>query len=307
MDFTCPNGATPSEHGWPCSATKLTHNYLAASRDLIGFGQPAEQGQPLENLPSDEEKQATNGQSRQETPELRGMSFARLPETRKEVEAIAALFTPNAKVYVGEQAREETLINVNAPRVLHLATHGFFLEDRPLPEIEFGPVQFDTTMQFDMIGKRTCGMPSPGFQFQDPLQRSGIALSGANHTDQNGNATGLVTADKILDLRLRGTGMVVLSACETGLGDVQTGEGVYGLRRAFLQVGAKSLVMSLWNVPDRETRELMVRFYENLNTGKLNRAQALREAMLHQKKITEERYGSPYPFYWGAFVFLGEP
>ena len=95
--------------------------------------------------------------------------------------------------------------------------------------------------------------------------------------------------------------MVVLSACETGLGDVQVGEEVYGLRRAFLQAGAKSLVMSLWKVPDHETKELMVRSYTHLLSGQMNRVQALRKAALDMKHI------KPHPYHWGAFVFLGEP
>ena len=100
---------------------------------------------------------------------------------------------------------------------------------------------------------------------------------------------------------------MVLSACETGLGDVKNGEGVFGLRRAFTQAGAKSIVMSMWTVPDRETQELMVRFYENMLSGKMNRAQALRQAVLSQMQVVKTRHGTAHPFYWGAFVFLGEP
>ena len=99
---------------------------------------------------------------------------------------------------------------------------------------------------------------------------------------------------------------MVLSACETGVGDVKNGEGVYGLRRAFTQAGAKSLVMSLWEVPDRETKELMVSFYKNLQSGKMNRAASLRQAALKQRETVKARYGSDNPYYWGAFVFLGE-
>lgn len=117
----------------------------------------------------------------------------------------------------------------------------------------------------------------------------------------------MVTAEKILGLRLRGTDMVVLSACETGVGDVKTGEGVFGLRRAFTQAGTKSLVMSMWSVPDKETKELMVEFYRNILSGKMNRCQALREATLKQMQVVRERYGHTNPFSWGAFVLLGEP
>jgi CHAT domain-containing protein len=116
-----------------------------------------------------------------------------------------------------------------------------------------------------------------------------------------------VTAEKILGLKLRGTDMVVLSACETGIGEVKTGEGVFGLRRAFIQAGTRSLVMSMWSVPDRETKELMIQFYKNIQSGKMSRCQALRQASLEEMMIARQRYGHANPFYWGAFVFLGEP
>jgi CHAT domain-containing protein len=108
-------------------------------------------------------------------------------------------------------------------------------------------------------------------------------------------------------MNLHGTEMVVLSACDTGLGDVKSGEGVFGLRRAFTQAGAKSLVMSLWKVPDKETKELMVQFYRNIKSGKMNRCQSLRQAILKEKEIVRQRYGHDNPRYWGAFVFMGQP
>jgi CHAT domain-containing protein len=101
--------------------------------------------------------------------------------------------------------------------------------------------------------------------------------------------------------------MVVLSACNAGIGEVKTGEGVYGLRRAFAQAGAKSIVMSMWAVPDKETTELMVEFYKNLLSGKMNRCQALRQAALNEMKIVERRYGQANPLHWGGFIFMGNP
>ncbi len=101
--------------------------------------------------------------------------------------------------------------------------------------------------------------------------------------------------------------MVVLSACETGVGEVRVGEGVFGLRRAILQAGAMGLVMSMWPVPDRETAELMTHFYENIITKKMNRAEALRQAILAHMEVVKKRYGAAHPHYWGAFVFLGDP
>jgi CHAT domain-containing protein len=88
---------------------------------------------------------------------------------------------------------------------------------------------------------------------------------------------------------------------------VRTGEGVFGLRRAFTQAGTKSLVMSMWQVPDKETKELMVEFYKNIISGRMNRCQALRQGALKEMKVVKERYGHTNPYYWGAFVFMGEP
>ena len=116
-----------------------------------------------------------------------------------------------------------------------------------------------------------------------------------------------ITSDKVLGLNLQGTEMVVLSACNTGLGEVKAGEGVFGLRRAFAQAGAKSMVMSMWKVPDLETKEMMIQFYRNIYSKKMNRLQALREATLNQMKIVKNRYGFANPLYWGGFVFVGEP
>jgi CHAT domain-containing protein len=111
---------------------------------------------------------------------------------------------------------------------------------------------------------------------------------------------GFLTAEDVTVLNLLDTELVVLSACETGLGEVQVGEGVFGLRRAFVMAGAKTLVMSLWKVPDRQTQELMEDFYRRILAGQA-RSEALREAQLAAKA----RY--PEPLYWGAFICQGNP
>jgi CHAT domain-containing protein len=140
---------------------------------------------------------------------------------------------------------------------------------------------------------------------ENPMLRSGLALAGANTWLKNGDLPeeaedGLLTAEDVTGLDLLATELVVLSACETGLGQVHVGEGVFGLRRAFVLAGAKTLVMSLWKVPDEQTRELMTDFYGRLLAGR-GRADALREAQLAMK----EKY--PDPFYWGAFICQGDP
>ena len=218
------------------------------------------------------------------------------------MEAIAAILGRSASdTFTGANARESVLMQGKSPRILHLATHGFFLSDQ-----DWSSMIDEKSRGISIIGK---DKPSPKkpVRIENPFLRAGLALAGANRSlAQEGVTEGILTAEKILGLNLRGTDMVVLSACETGAGDVKNGEGVYGLRRAFTQAGAKSLVMSLWEVPDKETKELMVSFYQNLKSGKMNRAAALRQAALKQRETVKARYGFDNPYYWGAFVFLGE-
>jgi CHAT domain-containing protein len=130
--------------------------------------------------------------------------------------------------------------------------------------------------------------------------RSGLALAGANTRGLGGSLlpeaeAGLLTAEDVSGMDLVSTELVVLSACETGLGEVRTGEGVFGLRRAFVLAGAKTLVMSLWKVPDEQTQELMEEFYRRLLAGE-SRSEALREAQL----TIRSRF--PEPQNWGAFI-----
>jgi CHAT domain-containing protein len=297
-----------------------TFNYLAAGRDVLGFGQIHEEGGPP-LLIGDPDFDLNIKQIAPETQEandrrsadLRGFHFRRLPWTKAEVETIHSLLGEKQTIlYTGKEATEDVLMQGKAPQILHLATHGFFLEDLDLFSLAPGLFSRGTVLSFksndsdDVFLTPSTSLPLG--RFENPLLRSGIALAGANTAlDTEGDSIGIVTAEKILGLKLRGTEMVVLSACDTGLGDVQSGEGVFGLRRAFTQAGAKSLVMSLWSVPDKETQELMVQFYKNILSGRMNRCQALRQAVLNQMQIVKERYGFPHPLYWGAFVFMGEP
>ena len=283
-----------------------TIHYVSAGRDIAGYGMIKEKGQkalligdPDFNLAAkqtDGEKPVTR--SRQ----MQGLTFSRLPGTKEEVEAIAAIMgRSDSDTYTGETARESVLLRKESPRILHLATHGFFLSDQDWSSL------MDEKTRGITIAAKEAPSGKKAVRTENPFLRAGLALAGANRSlVQEGVAEGILTAEKILGLNLRGTDMVVLSACETGVGDVKNGEGVYGLRRAFTQAGAKSLVMSLWEVPDRETKELMVSFYQNLQSGKMNRVEALRHAALKQRETVKARYGSDNPYYWGAFVFLGE-
>jgi len=132
------------------------------------------------------------------------------------------------------------------------------------------------------------------------LLRSGLALAGFNPRE-SGLDDGVLTALEVANLKLRGTQLVVLSACETGLGEIENGEGVYGLRRAFALAGAESLLMSLWTVSDEGTKELMIKYYQRIlqNQG---RSDALRQTQLEM--LNSQDYQHPY--FWAAFVPVGD-
>lgn len=229
-----------------------------------------------------------------------GMQFAALPGTAEEATALGKLL-PGAQVWTGLQASEAALHGLHGPRILHVATHGFFLPDRAIPVAE-GKGAGDTGTR----GTRGAAallepdvVPAPT-DLPDPYQRSGLALAGANAALGTGG-DGVLTASEACLLDLRGTKLVVLSACETGIGAVAGAEGVVGLRRALVLAGAESLVMSLWKVDDAATRDLMVAFYGKLQAG-AGRAEAMRVAQLAMLAGPERGH----PFYWAAFVAIGD-
>ena len=208
-----------------------------------------------------------------------------LPGTKKEVELIDSLYeNRNIKreVYLSNEAIEERIKQINQPQCVHIATHGFFLEDSG-----------DASDQRD------------GY-VENPLLRSGLILAGANSFIRSGEIgsdldlkdDGILTAYEAMNLPLDDTEIVILSACETGLGEVKNGEGVFGLQRAFQVAGAKSIIMSMWTVDDAATQELMTNFYEEwLKSG--DKHQAFNTAQQRLK----DKWKSPY--YWGAFVMVG--
>jgi CHAT domain-containing protein len=206
------------------------------------------------------------------------------------------------RTYEGPAALEEVFkgLSGHAPRVLHVATHGFFLPD----ETNDPPTASDLEVGFG------AGAGQARLRHRkNPLLRSGLVLAGANNLGKetaSGVEDGWVTAEEIALLDLRGTELVVLSACETGLGDVKAGEGVYGLRRAFLYTGARRLVTSLFSVPDRETRQLMRSFYGNLKAGK-DELDALREAQLAIIERRRKENDAALPFFWAGFIVVGNP
>ncbi len=253
---------------------------------------------------SDEQLGLAMRGSRRMSADLRNVVFGPLPETGKEAEQIEQLF-PGGDIerYLGQNAMEEFFKGLQAPRILHIATHGFFLEDQSKRDIY--------NEMYKQRGLKIIGDPAQVFgpQSENPLLRSGLAFAGANRVGKEelpeGVDDGILTALEISGKNFMGTDLVVLSACETGLGETMPGEGVFGLRRAFQLAGAKSVVMSLWKVPDEETRELMVEFYKWIQAGEGN-SSALQRAQLEMMKKRKKETGAAHPFFWGAFVCVGD-
>jgi CHAT domain-containing protein len=213
--------------------------------------------------------------------------FSPLPMTRQEGISVTGLLDGTGQYNVtyleSDQAREDALKNLtNPPDILHMATHGYFCQNV----------------------KET--------KLSNPLLRSGLILAGANRTigEMNdsdvGSEDGILTALEVSGLNLIGTDLVVLSACQTGIGDVRSGEGVFGLRRAFQHAGAKSMVMSMFTVPDESTSYFMERFYSNWLSGQ-TKSSALRNTSLSIIKELREEKGFAHPLFWGGFILAGDP
>ncbi len=216
------------------------------------------------------------------TADFARLKFNPLQGTAEEADAIAPLL--RAKLLTGTRATESALRKLHAPRILHLATHGYFLPQPPP----------------DLAGAQLVGQVDPVRRIENPLLRSGLALAGFN-LRHSGADDGALTALEAMSLDLEGTQLVVLSACDTGLGDVAGGFGVYGLRRALAIAGAESVMMSLWSVDDQATRALMTSFYGKLSGGE-GRSEALRRAQL--ELLAQPR--TKKPFYWAAFQMAGD-
>ncbi len=259
---------------------RFTFSYLTSGRDLLRRRDAAaRQGPVLVGGPS------FGGTPAGERRGVPGLHFAPLPATRQEVAAIAERLG-DATVLVGDDAREEALEKLRGPRLLHLATHGYFLPGGgPAPAVG---------LRAAVMVRRA--LPDAAF---DALLGSGIALAGANRGD--GAQDGLLTAFEAASLDLRGTELVVLSGCDTGVGSVGRGEGVFGLRRALVLAGAETLVMSLWRVSDASTRDLMIAYYDGLLAGG-GRSEAMRRAQL--ALAADPR--TAHPHHWAAFIVSGE-
>ena len=229
---------------------------------------------------------------------LRGLNFSPLPGAEKEgrvIEEVAGDKERSTTFVTRAAAEEKELRSYNAekvPEILHIATHGFFLKEQ------------------ERLTKRIMGMqrgsqnpiPPPA---DNPLLRAGLAFAGLNPNapllgEIDTDNDGVLTAMEVLSLNLTGTRLVILSACETGLGEIHEGEGVYGLRRSFQEAGVDSVINSFWEVSDDGTQLLMTKFYDKYLDGFPPR-EAMREARLEM--VDDFRWSSP--FYWGAFAMVG--
>lgn len=261
---------------------QYTITYLASSRDLCDHTiiEPQNQTLPVIIASPDYDLSDSNRSSHLSpiTQAPRYLcepldQFSTLEGTEAEGRAIHRIV--GGELWLGQDALKARFMKLTSPKMLHIATHGFFQQ-----------IYQTATRKWDS------------------LIRSGFVLAGVN-TYISGQPlsadaeNGIVTAYEISELNLSSTELVVLSACETGIGDIIFCEGVYGFRRAFAIAGARTLVLSLWSIPDEETKDLMVTFYTHLKSGR-GKSEALREAQLKLKK----RY--PHPYYWGAFILQGD-
>jgi CHAT domain-containing protein/Tfp pilus assembly protein PilF len=214
--------------------------------------------------------------------------FCPLTGTAGEARALQALM-PDATVLTRQQATEAAVKQAGGPKILHIATHGFFLED-----VLINPA---AAARGVLIANSKAGA---AIKVENPLLRSGLAMAGAN-LHKSGDDDGVLTALEVSGLDLWGTKLVVLSACDTGVGEVKNGDGVYGLRRALVLAGSESQVMSLWSVNDEATRDLMIDYYTRLQAGG-GRAEALRQVQLKMLASKNRQH----PYYWASFIQSGE-
>eukprot|EP00746_Dinoflagellata_sp_MGD_P027679 gnl/MRDRNA2_/MRDRNA2_16532_c0_seq1.p1 gnl/MRDRNA2_/MRDRNA2_16532_c0~~gnl/MRDRNA2_/MRDRNA2_16532_c0_seq1.p1 ORF type:complete len:558 (-),score=112.10 gnl/MRDRNA2_/MRDRNA2_16532_c0_seq1:96-1610(-) len=251
-----------------------------------------------------------------ETRDLReSPGFADLPSTQAEgewiAEQISVMQGVKAELLTQQLAKAEALYNADGPLILHIATHCFFLSIEKCASQHWeSSLSSSSQPQQDEIAS-TGWLGSMLSRIENPLLRSGLAFAGARAWQEEQRPfqdvnTGIVTADDLCSVDLRGTELVVLSVCDTG--EVTTWNSMAGLGRAFMLAGAKSLLLSLWYVDDKNRVDLFSHFYSNLSAAELNmwRAKALRDA---QRKIRHQNpMGlSSHPYYWGAFVLYGSP
>ena len=297
--FVVPDGAIdrvglaalPAAGGGYLIETGPTIHYLSAERDLVRAARPARSGHGIlivgdpdfdagfsatSAAPPAAPAAALRGDAQPLCPEFANLAFEPLPGAAAEAEAVAALGDPTGEVIrLGGAAASKAAFEAGAPgrRVLHLATHAYVLPER-------------------------CGRDRP-------LLRTGLAFAGANGRGGPANRDGILTGEEIAALDLSSVEWVVLSACDSGLGEVRSGEGVVGLRRAFERAGAGAVIMSLWDQDDAAASLFMRDVYGARRSG-LSTAEAMRDAGLRMIARQRARGRSTHPYFWGGFVAAGD-
>ena len=203
--------------------------------------------------------------------------------------------------YSDSLALEETFKLVRRPRILHVSTHGYFLkeveEDASIETDAVGGASFGAARGLGML--RTADNPLLRFG-SDPGRRQTTSVLKRSRASM----TAGWTAEEISLMDLRGTELVVLSACESGLGDIKSGQSVQGLRQAFQLAGAESILSTLYKVPDTETREIVKSFYEHLRDG-MSTSEALNKAQREMIENRRNEHGGAHPFFWASFIAVG--
>jgi CHAT domain-containing protein len=293
-------------------------HYLSAERDVVasresapvGNGLLAVGGAAFDNAtPSRSIAPAAPSTTRSGCGSPQILHFDPLPGTRREAGEIAELWKNNtptgqdeeSTVLNGRDATEDQ-VKRRAPghRVLHLATHGFFLGNGCGPAIP-------ATRSVGGLASTQPNRPRQDTE-DNPLILSGLALAGANRRTATrvNEDDGILTAEEVTALNLKGVEWAVLSACDTGLGELKAGEGVLGLRRAFQIAGAHTIIMSLWSVADQSTRNWMRALYEGRLERHLSTADAVHDASLRMLQSRRAAGQSTHPFFWAAFVAAGD-
>lgn len=294
-----------------------TVHYLSAERDLVPGAGDAKRGAGLLALGGpDYDTSAPVARPAASSTRSAGcagfdsLRFDPLPAAEREAGEIVTLWksafasTKGAEAettyFHGPSATEAAFKRaVAGRRVLHLATHGFFLGGDCSPAS-------GSTRGLKVVEEKPAAAQSTGYV--SPLLLSGLALAGANQRVSAGAGTedGILTAEEIAGLDLTGVEWAVLSACDTGVGEIQAGEGVFGLRRAMQLAGVHTLVMSLWPVDDEATRAWMTALYRARLKDRADSAAAVRRAGASVLEARRASGASTHPFYWAAFVAAGD-
>jgi CHAT domain-containing protein/Tfp pilus assembly protein PilF len=299
--------------------------YLTSGRDLLRQRAPSGSWQPpmvmADPLFDAGPRSASDGSvaGGRRSADFMQFTYKPLPGTAAEAQAIGDLL--RVRPLTQELATEKALKQVTSPRILHVATHGFFLSNHP-QALPAGNTPRRETL--DTLS----ASPLP-VRWENPLLRSGLVLAGVKQGHSGADEDGVLTALEAAGLNLWGTQLVVLSACNTGVGEIWSGDGVAGLRRALVLAGSQSQMISLWKISDSATRDLMVSYYKRLLAGE-GRAEALRQVQLAMlqgkllplpattsnkqrgKRETGEMIGEVlandyrHPYYWAAFIPSGD-